>query len=395
MEAQENKIYSNIFYFKKIMPLGGTEQFLYEVAKKYKEYDILVLYDFCDPKQYERLSKFVQCKQRKPGEKIYCKKVFFNFNIDAIDDVVSTENYYAFVAHANFEELGYKPPIDNPKLNHFIAVSEFAKAKLIEYGERLGRRITVERCYNPLSLEPQPKMRRLVIACRLSDVVKGGYRTQKLIQKMDEYCATHRAFYEMLIFTGENTPVIVSPNVKFMKPTLDVRRYIADADIVLQLSNDMETYCYTLNEAWSYGTHTISTPQSVLKELPIPPEANYILDWDCSNIDDVVRHIFEDELKPFTYIAPNDSWDKILVLNESQYYKDLHTFCIVEATDEYMDNNIKDKELGFKPQKGFRWKTTLHRAKYMAGDNEKQLKMVKIIETIYDEDLDGIDEDSM
>ena len=156
-------VYGNIYYFKKIMPLGGTEQFLYEIAKKYKEYDILVLYEYCDPKQYERLSKFVQCKKWNPGETIYCRKAFFNYNIEPIDDIVSTENYYAFVDHAIFQELGYEPPIAHPKLNHFIAVSEYAKQKLEEYGEKLGRRIVAERCYNPLTLEPQTKKKKLVI----------------------------------------------------------------------------------------------------------------------------------------------------------------------------------------------------------------------------------------
>ena len=41
---------TNIFYFKGIMPLGGTEQFLYEIAKKYHKYDITVYYDYADKK---------------------------------------------------------------------------------------------------------------------------------------------------------------------------------------------------------------------------------------------------------------------------------------------------------------------------------------------------------
>ena len=134
-------IYSNIFYFKKISKIGGTEQFLYEIAKKYKDWDITVFFDEADTFQLRRLKKYVRCKKRKKGEKITCNRAFFNFNIDAIDDIESTENYYAFVSHANYEEIGYKPPIEHPKLNHFIGVSQFATDKLDEYGEKLGLNI--------------------------------------------------------------------------------------------------------------------------------------------------------------------------------------------------------------------------------------------------------------
>ena len=54
-----------------------------------------------------------------------------------------------------------------------------------------------------------------------------------------------------------------------MKPRTDIRPYIAEADYVLQLSNDMETYCYTINEALGYGKTIVTTPLSILKELPI------------------------------------------------------------------------------------------------------------------------------
>ena len=55
-------IYSNIFYFKRISKIGGTEQFLYEIAKKYKDWDITVFFDEADAFQLKRLKKYVRCK---------------------------------------------------------------------------------------------------------------------------------------------------------------------------------------------------------------------------------------------------------------------------------------------------------------------------------------------
>ena len=104
-----------------------------------------------------------------------------------------------------------------------------------------------------------------------------------------------------------------------MQPRIDVRPYIASADYVLQLSNDMETYCYTINEALGYGVPIITTPLSVVKELPIDDNMIIKLDWDCKNVDEVAKQIFEKEVKPFQYKIPKDNWNNILDKTKSTY----------------------------------------------------------------------------
>ena len=237
--------YSNIFYFFKLASIGGTEQFLYELAKKYHDYDITIVYDVGDPDQVKRLKKYVRVIKHKKGEIIKCNKAFFNFNLNIINEVEAKEYY--FVSHANYEELhrvhgGYIPPIDNPKLTHYIGVSQFATDKLSEYGEKINKPIKVIRCYNPLTLEPKEKVLHIVSAGRLDDTVKGGDRCIKLIKALDNYCEKTGRHYIWTIFTNPTTINVNSKNVVFMKPRLDVRPYIADADYVVQLSNDMETY---------------------------------------------------------------------------------------------------------------------------------------------------------
>lgn len=330
-------IYSNIFYFKKICKIGGTEQFLYEIAKKYKDWDITVFFDEADTFQLRRLKKYVRCKKRKKGEKITCNRAFFNFNIDAIDDIESTENYYAFVSHANYQEIGYKPPIEHPKLNHFIGVSQFATDKLDEYGEKLGLNIKSTRCYDPLTLEPKQKVPIIVSACRLDDKVKGGERTLKLIDALDRYCNKHNRQYLWLIFTNKTNISLDSPNAIYMQPRVDVRPYIAMADWVAQLSNDMETFCYTTNEANGYGVPIITTPLSVYKELPVTDNERIVLDWDCSNVDEIARLIFEKEVKPFEYIPPKDDWDKILANVKSNYEEEKKMKVKVRCVRDYFD----------------------------------------------------------
>lgn len=233
-------MYNNIFYFSKINRIGGTEQFLYEIAKKYKNKDITIFYDSADATQVKRLRELVRCKKRVPGEKIKCKKAFLNFNIDMIDDIEAEE--ITFVSHANYEELGYEPPIKHDKITNYIGVSQFASDKLDEWGKKLGKDIKTQKCYNPLTLEPKQKLIHLVSACRLDDEVKGGDKTLKLIGALDRYCEKNNRNYIWLIFTNPTKIKIDSPNVVQMKPRLDVRQYIADADWFVGLSRDMETF---------------------------------------------------------------------------------------------------------------------------------------------------------
>ena len=337
-------IYSNIFYFKRICAIGGTEQFLYEIAKKYYMYDITVFYDDADIHQLSRLRKYVRCRRRKPGQVVKCKKAFLNFNIDMIDDLEAEEIY--FVSHANYEELhkehgGYTPPIKNEKITNYIGVSQFATDKLEKYRKLIGSKIETKKCYNPLTLEKVNKPKILVSACRLDDKVKGGERTLKLIKELDNYCREHKTNYLWLIFTNPNVKVnITSPNVILMQPRIDVRPYIAMADYVLQLSNDMETYCYTINEALGYGVPVITTPLSVVKELPIDDNMRIELEYDCSNVEKVAKEIFEKKVAKFDYKPPKDNWNKILVNDKSSYQEEKQNLIKVRVLRRYTDVSL-------------------------------------------------------
>ena len=377
-------MFSNIFYFRRICAIGGTEQYLYEIAKKYHMYDITVFYDEADMYQLQRLRKFVRCRQRIPGQIIKCEKAFFNFNIDMIEDVEAKE--YWFVSHANYEELGYKPPIENDKLTNFLGVSHFSANKLDEYGKKLGKKIKTLPCYNPLTLEPKEEVPILISACRLDDKVKGGERTKKLIQALDRYCKEHNRHYLWMIFTNTNTPrdIIQSNNVCFMQPRVDVRPYIAMADYCLQLSNDMETYCYTINEALGYGVPIVTTPLSVVKELPIDDNMRIELDWDCNNVDEVARQIFEKKVKKFEYTPPKDDWEKVLCKNKSNYKQ---KFYLVEALDTYTKRRITDSELGYIPQAEERFIVDDDRLSVLTGENEKGLVFVKKIKEVKKQDV--------
>ena len=148
---------------------------------------------------------------------------------------------------------------------------------------------------------------------------------------------------------------------------------IADADYVVQLSNDMETYCYTINEALGYGVPIITTPLSILKELPITYNEHLVCDFDMSNADEIVKEIFEKEVKPFNYNPPKDNWEEFLSLSKSTYEEEKKMRYIVEATDKYITNNRWDGELSaeknmkYYPKKGERWEVSYERKEHLVN----------------------------
>jgi len=347
--------HANIYYFRRLCHIGGTEQFLYEMAKKYHKYDLAILYDEADLDQLLRIRKFVPCYRRKQGEKYKCQRAFYNFNLEALEQIEADE--HIFIAHAIYQQIPQIPPLAEKRITRWVGVSKYACDELKRYGESWGINIKPELCYNPLTLEEPTKVMRLISACRLDDKVKGGNRTLKLIEALDKYCEKTGRNYLWTIFTNNTNIRLSSPNVIFMKPRIDVRNYIADSDWLLQLSNDMESYCYSINEALGYGVRIVRTPLSVAKELKIPKEAELVLDWDCSNAAKIAENIFKPK-KDFKYIPPKTGWNGLLVKKMGKYtYKPQKVR--VKALMAYYDLELGRQVSNWTES----WETSLERAK--------------------------------
>lgn len=335
---EQSRPFANLFYFKGLCRIGGTEQFLYEIAKKYHDKDITILYDWADFDQVMRLRGLVRCIRRESGKKYYAKRAFYNFNLDAINYVEADE--HIFVCHAIYQQIPLVPPLTSPKLTGFIGVSDYASKECRKYGEYQGIDIKPKTVYNPLTLEKPDKVVKLISACRLDDKVKGGERTCRLIEALDRYCEKHGTHYLWHIYSNSHTYKVESPNVCYMAGRPDIRPFIADADYLVQVSNDMESYCYTINEALSYGTRIVRTPLSVAKELHIPKSAEIVLDWDCGNVDEVAEQIFKKHA-PFKYTPPEDGWGKELVDEPSNYVE--NDSIMVKPIQTYYDMERKEQ----------------------------------------------------
>ena len=366
----------NVFYVSNFNVIGGVETFIYELAKKYNEYDITVVYNTGSVNQIRRVKKYVRVVKFNQGDIIKCDRAFFNYETDIIDFVEANE--YIQIIHALFKTQGLTPRI-HPKITRYVSVSERAGK---EWEELTGFKCTVVR--NPLTLDEDDKSNvlYLISATRLT-AEKGRDRMIRLAEELDKAGIK----YLWLIFTND-TNAINNPNVIYVKPRLDVRPYIASVrgkGFGVQLS-DSEGDCFFTRECEAFGVPLIVTPIPSFKEQGLVEGKNcYYVPFDMVDVD-VKRFINIPTYEP--YIG-NDKWLDMLYKAKSTYKEELEMKYKVEALPTYEEYNVTDVELAkakkvseYVPKAGEKFVVTKERLDVLLGENENNRVYVKVLEEI-------------
>lgn len=296
--------YTNVLLCNNIGQIGGIETFFYELGRKYGKYDITIVYNGADNNQLKRLSKYVRCVRLT--EKIKCKKCFLMYMVSM--DMIEAEEYIQLI-HANYKVQNMVVNGDR-RITKYYGVSNWVAKDYEELLVKNGILKNVEVCYNPITIDKPRKVLRLISPTRLTRE-KGKDR---MIYLANELSKANIPFV-WLVFTNDFER-INNPNVVYMKPTLDIRDYIADSDYLVQLS-DTEGCPYSILESWCLGVPTITTPIPSVIELGAKNGENgYILPYDMKEIpiDDIYNKI-----PKFKYTPPQDRWDELLEHTPSTY----------------------------------------------------------------------------
>ena len=296
-------MYGNVLFFDNINSIGGVESFFFYLLKKYNKYDITIYYIKGDEKQIKRLREYARVKQFS-GERIKCKKAFFNYSKQIIDYIDAKE--YIEIIHYVPDETD--KPILHPKITKYLGVSKLVCREF----ERLTG-VKCELAYNPVETD---KPRKVLVLCSCTRLTweKGKKRYIKLAEAFDK----EEIPFIWYIFTND-TNAIEHPNIIYMKPSLHAIDYMAMADYVVGLP-DKESFGIMNNEALAVGTPIICTDIEILKELGIENGVHgYILDMDMQNIP--VWDIYNN-IPKFKYNPPKDTWDKLLDHTRSKYEKE-------------------------------------------------------------------------
>ncbi len=358
--------YTNIYYFYYLNKIGGTETFLYNLAKKYTKLDLVIVYEMGDKEQIARLQKYVSCIQFH-GQSIKCKKAFFNYGTRIINYIKAEE--YIFVVHADYKAMKDAGKLNNfqlpSRINRCVAVSKLAAQKFTQ-----ATGIKCEYCYNPFVIEKPKKVLNLISATRLS-YEKGKNRMIQLANALDKA----KIPYLWTVFTTDKN-AINNPNIIYMEPKLNILDYIANADYLVQLS-DNEGYCYSVIEALTAGVPVLITPCPVFQELEIHnKEHGYILPFDMKKIP--IKEIYNN-IPKVQYTPPKDGWNELLAHGNSNYIENTKKKYKVRARYDYVELHVKDSILGHIPQVGEEWKVDYQRLQTLTKNNKYNRTFVTIV----------------
>lgn len=278
------------------------------MAQKYKDLDICVLCKSGDARQLERIRKFCPAYVYR-GEEFSCKVIVINYDTSILDFVKFDKCY--MVIHADYTQPCYTiyPKWNDPRITKVLGITQHICDIMQEHFN-----IKCDLCYNPIVLEPRQKRITLVSATRLSKI-KGGWRIKALAEQL----TLNGINFVWYIFTNEQDNIHLD-NVIFMQERLDVYKWIQEADYLVQLS-DTEACSYSINEALAYGTKVIVTPLPYLAELGINDTNALILNFDLSNLHDIVNKI--ENTTKVSWTMPEDNYKNILAKGKSKYTKEL------------------------------------------------------------------------
>lgn len=324
--------HANIFYVRNIHAIGGVETFVYELAKKYKDYDIAVVCKDVVPAQMQRLQKYCRVYVHK-NQQIKCNVIITNWDTSILDYVNEDAKKYT-VLHTDYknptERLGL--PKDRPDVT-YIGITEVSK-KNFEEISGIDRTIL---CRNPLTIEDEEPVLVLVSATRMTEIKDNG-RHLKLAQALDRQGVK----YIWLIFTTNeynDNPIWKNPNVIHMQNRLELGQFMKNADWYVQLSS-CEGDSYSLKEALYRGTPVVVCELPYFKEIGIENNKNALFyNLDNSNADEVAIKM-KKPLK-FKFEEVKDGYDKLLDKTKSHYEEEKKMEVKVKVI-----KNFKDMENG-------------------------------------------------
>ena len=300
--------HKNIFYVRDIHPIGGVETYVYEMVKKYKDYDIAVVTKNVAPEQKARLKKFCKVYVHR-NQKIECDVIITNWDTSIFQYVNADAKKYT-VLHTDYsnptERLGL--PEDVPGIT-YIGITEASKKA---FEEITGIKRTIL-CRNPYELEPDKPLLKLLSATRLSDIKDGG-RLAFLANTLTNL-GINFIWYVITTDEYEDNPLWQNKNVVHVPNRLDVGSFMQNADWYIQLSI-CEGDSYSLREALYRGLPIVVCELPYFKEIGIKNNENALFyKPDNSNAVEIAKKM-QTPLK-FKFKPIVDGYDNIVVKSKS------------------------------------------------------------------------------
>lgn len=315
-----------LIYNYDLYKIGGTETFLFNFCKHYKNKNIVVLYKSGKPEYVNLLHEFCEVC-RDDGKTHYeCDVLIMgNYFASEIYNRVRAKQKYQMI-HADYhgmKQAGWPIQLSKPADVKFIAVSDIAAQGLkIEFGYKSLVN------YNILDKDLGKDRPMIFITLSRATREKGIHRIIKLCQQFKRY---DKKFLWLLCGTiaeqSENETIRQIkeiPEIMLIPPNHNNKALIAASDYLVQLS-DTESFCYSAYEALIMGKPVIVSdfPESV--NIVKEGKNGYIIPRDETKYDrELVDKIFNEVPTEVDYEdrCNYDLWEKILSGEEVKYGDD-------------------------------------------------------------------------
>lgn len=301
-------IFQDYLYF-----IGGIETFLFNLTKKYRNYDITIRCRNIEIEQAIILSKYCNV-EIDDDKKFECDILILgNYNCDYVFNRVKAGKVYQMI-HADWEDLTKLPAWSNfkwtkhPKIDKIICVSEIAAKGLKNTMGYDGEVI-----YNILDEDYSEEEGMTFITMSRATLEKGIGRIVKMATAFKE--ANKKFIWFICCSLNQADPKVVRmiksiPELIIIEPSAYNKMLIKGCDYLVQLS-DTESFCYSAYEALQRGVPVILTDFPEAKNIVDNGENGYIVKKDLSDLN--IDLIFNHKPKSTYYIdrCNCDKWEQV------------------------------------------------------------------------------------
>ena len=312
-----------LIYNYDLYKIGGTETFLLNFCKYYKDKNIIVMYKTGKPEYVNLLHQYVEVCRDNPKEHYTCDVLIMgNYFSGEIYPRVKAKQKYQMI-HADYsgmKKAGWPISYSKPSDVKPICVSDVAAAGL---KREFGYNSIVN--YNILDKDLGKERPLIFITLSRATREKGINRILTLCELFKKY---HKPFIWLMCGTiaeqSENDTmrrISKIPEIVLIPPTPNNKALIATADYLVQLS-DTESFCYSAYEALIMGKPVILSDFPGADKAVTEGENGYIIPRDESKYDEeLIDKIFTKVPTNISYVdrCDYDLWEKILSGEEVDY----------------------------------------------------------------------------
>lgn len=312
-----------LIYNYDLYKIGGTETFLLNFCKYYKDKNIIVMYKTGKPEYVNLLHQYVEVCRDNLKEHYTCDVLIMgNYFSGEIYPRVKAKQKYQMI-HADYsgmKKAGWPISYSKPSDVKPICVSDVAAAGL---KREFGYDSIVN--YNILDKDLGKERPLIFITLSRATREKGINRILTLCELFKKY---HKPFLWLMCGTiaeqSENDTIrriSKIPEIVLIPPTPNNKALIATADYLVQLS-DTESFCYSAYEALIMGKPVILSDFPGADKAVAEGENGYIIPRDESKYDEeLINKIFTKVPTNISYVdrCDYDLWEKILSGEEVDY----------------------------------------------------------------------------